>query len=177
MKCGGTVLINLRVTVVLTVIAGFLFSACGYRFVGGGDLPSSVKRVSIAVFENKTAESGIEKTITNDIIYEFIRNGKVAAKIDDADAYLTGIIESANDEAISRKSAQTSLERRITVVLSLKLKDKSGKIIWTRKGIAADQAFTVTADKYETERNKSTAIELLSKRLAENVYNRLTDNF
>ena len=148
MKRGGTVLINLRVAVLLMVIAGFLFSACGYRFAGGGDLPASVKRVSIAVLENKTAESGIENIITNDIIYEFTRNGKVAAKIDDADAYLTGTIESANDEAISRKSAQTSLERRITVVLSLKLKDKSGKIIWTGKGIAADQAFAVTADKY-----------------------------
>ncbi|MFO7665738.1 MAG: LPS assembly lipoprotein LptE, partial [Desulfobacterales bacterium] len=124
-----------------------------------------------------TAESGIENVITNDIIYEFIRNGRAAAKIDDADAYLTGIIESANDEAISRQSSQTSLERRITVILSLKLKDKSGKIIWSRKSISADQAFAVTADKYETEKNKSAAIELLSKRLAENVYNRLTDNF
>lgn len=177
MKYGGTVLINLRVAVLLTVIAGFLFSACGYRFAGGGDLPASVKRVSIAVLENKTAESGIENIITNDIIYEFIRNGRIAAKADDADAYLTGTIESANDEAISRQSAQTSLERRITVILSLKLKDKSGKIIWSRKGIASDQAFAVTADKNETEKNKRTAIELLSKRLAENAYNRLTDNF
>jgi len=170
-------LIKIRFAVIFFVTSGLLFYGCAYKFAGGGDLPASVKKVSIAVLENKTAESGIENIITNDIIYEFIRNGRVAAKIDDADAYLTGTIESANDEAISRQSAQTSLERRITVVLSLKLKDKSGKIIWTRKGIAADQAFAVTTDKYETEKNKSTAIELLSKRLAENVYNRLTDNF
>jgi len=170
-------LIKMRLTILFAAAAALLFYGCAYRFAGGGDLPGAVKRVSISVLENKTAESGIENIITNDIIYEFTRNGKVVAKIDDADAYLTGTIESANDEAISRQSAQISLERRVTVVLSLKLKDKSGNILWIRKSIAADEAFAVTADKYETETARRMAIELLSKRLAEKVYNRLTDNF
>ncbi|MDQ1329777.1 MAG: hypothetical protein QG578_39 [Thermodesulfobacteriota bacterium] len=162
---------------IIFISAALVLSGCAYRFAGGGDLPGAVKRVSISVLENKTAESGIENIITNDLIYEFTRNGKVVANKDDADAYLTGIIESANDEAISHKGDHTSLERRVKVVLGLKLKDKSGNIIWTGKDIAADQAFAVMADKIETEKKRRTAIELLSKRLAENVYNRLTDNF
>lgn len=163
--------------IIVITAAALLFCGCAYRFAGGGDLPGSVKKVSVSVLENKTAESGIENTITNDIIYEFTRNGKIVAKIDDADAHLTGTIESANDEAISHKGDHTSLERRVKIVINLKLKAKSGNIIWTGKDISADQAFSVTADKIETERIKRSAIALLSKRLAENVYNRLTDNF
>jgi hypothetical protein len=177
MKHGRVILIQIRFAVIFSIMAALLFYGCAYRFAGGGDLPASVKRVSISVLENKTAESGIENIITNDLIYEFTRNGKVVAKKDDADAYLTGTIESANDEAISHKGDHTSLERRVKVVLGLKLKDRSGNIIWTGKDIAADQAFAVMADKIETEQKRRTAIAVLSKRLAENVYNRLTDNF
>ena len=171
-------MIKLRFAVIIFFITGAIFfCGCAYKFAGGGDLPAGVKKVSISVLENKTAESGIENTITNDLIYEFTRNGKVVAKTDDADAYLTGTIESANDDAISHKGDHTSLERRVIVVLGLKLKDRSGNIIWTGKDIAADQAFAVRADKIETEKERRTAIAVLSKRLAENVYNRLTDNF
>ncbi|MBU0544277.1 MAG: hypothetical protein KKH97_02915 [Proteobacteria bacterium] len=170
-------MINIRVAVLLTVIAGFLFSACGYRFAGGGDLPSSVKKISVSVLENKTAESGIENIITNDLIYEFTRNGKVVEKKDNADAHLTGTIESVNDEAISHRGDHSSQERRVNVVLDLKLTGKDGKIIWSAKGIASDQAFTVLTDKMATENEKRSAITVLSKRLAEKVYNRLTDNF
>lgn len=173
----GAILIKMRLTILFAAAAGLLFYGCAYRFAGGGDLPASVKKVSISVLENKTAESGIENMITNDLIYEFTKNGKIVAKIDDADAYLTGTIESANDEAISHKGDHTSLERRVKVVLGLKLKDRSGNIIWTGKDIAADQSFAVMADKIETEKERRTAIAVLSKRLAENVYNRLTDNF
>jgi len=171
------ILIKIRFAAIIFIAVALLFYGCAYRFAGGGDLPASVKKVSISVLENKTAESGIENIITNDIIYEFTRRGKIVAKKDDADAYLTGVIESANDAAISHSSSQTSLERRVTVVLGLKLKDRSGNIIWTGKDIAADQAFAVMADKIETEQKRRTAIVVLSKRLAENVYNRLTDNF
>lgn len=170
-------MIKIRFAVMIFIAATLLFYGCAYKFAGGGDLPGSVKKVSISVLENKTAESGIENMITNDLIYEFTRNGKVVAKIDDADAYLTGTIESANDEAISHKGDHVSLERRVTVVLGLKLKDRSGNIVWTGKDIAADQAFAVMADKIATENERRKAIAVLSKRLAENVYNRLTDNF
>lgn len=170
-------MINIRIAVLLTVIGGLLFSGCGYRFAGGGDLPASVKKISVSVFENRTAESGIENIITNDLIYEFTRNGKAVEKKDVADAHFTGIIESVGDEAISHRGSQTSLERRVKVVLSLKMTDREGKIIWTAKDVAADQAFNVLGNKNATENEKRGAITVLSKRLAEKIYNMLTENF
>jgi outer membrane lipopolysaccharide assembly protein LptE/RlpB len=168
---------NIRAALHLMIIAGFLFSACGYKFTGGGDLPSSVKKISVSVLENRTAESGIENIITNDIIYEITRNGKIVENKDNADASLTGTIESVSDDAIAHRGDKISLERRVTVVLNLNLTGKDGKKIWAAKGIASDQAFSILSDKIATENEKRKAITTLSKRLAEKVYSRLTDNF
>lgn len=165
------------ILILITAVGCLLFYSCAYRFAGSGELPSSVKKVSVSVLENKTAESGIENIITNDIIYEFTKHGKIVAKKDEADAFLSGVIESAGDAAISRSSTITSLERRVTVVVSLKLKGKDGNIIWTGPSISDDQAFTVLSDKLATENEMRKAIEVLSKRLAEKAYNKLTDNF
>ena len=55
----------------------FLFcvqtTACGYRFAGTGNLPAGVESIFIEVLENRTAETGIENTFTNELIYEFTR--------------------------------------------------------------------------------------------------------
>ncbi|MBU3950273.1 MAG: hypothetical protein KJ826_18905 [Proteobacteria bacterium] len=170
-------MIKIRLLILITAVGGLLLYSCGYKFAGSGELPSSVKRVSISVLENKTAESGIENIITNDIIYEFNRHGKNVVRKDEADAFLTGVIDTATDVAISRSSTIASLERRVVINISLKLKGKDGNIIWTGSNITDDQAFTVLTDKIATENEMRKAIEILSKRLAEKVYNKLTDNF
>jgi hypothetical protein len=55
--------------------------------------------------------------------------------------------------------------------------DQKGKIIWALKGINANETYKVNADKTLTDQNKEAAIQILSKRLAEKIYNRLTDDF
>ncbi len=173
----GAVLIKFRLLIQITALAGLLLYSCGYRFAGSGELPSSVNKVSISVLENKTAESGIENIMTNDIIYEFTRHGKIITKKDDADAFLSGVIDSVTDVGISRQSAITSLQRQVTVFISLKLKDRNGNIIWSESNLSDYQAFDVFPDKIATENAMHKAIDVLSKRLAEKVYNKLTINF
>ena len=46
---------------------GAVLTACGYRFTGGGDLPENVRKISVAVFENRTQETGLETVVTNDL--------------------------------------------------------------------------------------------------------------
>ena len=120
----------------------------------------------------------MENVFTNDIVYEFTRNRKGAlADMDKADAILLGVIESMSIETISRKGISTSIERRVTVVISLKLKDREGKVIWSAESISAKEAYDVASDKIATEKNRRDAISALSKRVAEKIYNSLTDNF
>ena len=132
------------------------------------------------MLENRTSESGLEKTITNDLVNEFTRNRKniLAGSIQQADAILYGIIHSIEIETISRNDPNISTERRIRLSVDMRLVVPEDRIIWRVKEITADEAYSVFPDnKYKTIQNKREAISKLSQRLAEKVYARMTDNF
>ena len=155
-----------------------LFSACGYRFAGSGNLPGGAQTIAIEIFENRTPETGLENILTNDLIYEFTRRGRsVQKKSKDADAILTGVIESERITTISRQAEQRPLARRVEITVSLKLTGSDGGVKWFASNVSAFEDYDVATDTQVTNINKRQAIENLSKRLAERVYNRLTDNF
>ena len=160
------------------VFACLFLLSCGYKFSGGGNLPSDIRSVCITILENRTAETGVENIITNDLIYEFTRAGNVVlTDKDKAEAILAGIVQSVRSDTISHRGTHTSLERRVKVVVNLKLTGQDGRTIWSVKDISENEDYVVMPEKSATERNKRDAISELSKRLAENIYNRLTDAF
>jgi hypothetical protein len=55
--------------------------------------------------------------------------------------------------------------------------NSGSRVIWVRKGMTDNETYDVDDDKLVTEQNKKEAISTLSKRLAESVYNRLTEDF
>ena len=160
------------------ILFWLLVSACGYKFTGGGSLPSGITSISIEMFENRTSETGVETIITNDLIYEFTRREQVVVTgSDKADAILSGVVKSISERTISHKGEYTSDERRVTLKLDLQLKDKSGRVIWSAKDVSDNEAYKVLPGKQATEQLKKVAIKRLSKRLAENIFNNLTANF
>ena len=158
------------------VLCLFSVAACGYRFMGSGNFPSGIKYVFIAILENRTNETGLENIVTEDLIYEFTRNRRATSR-EKADAVLSGVLNTMNTETISHRGRHTSLERRVTVSVDLKLTGTDGLEIWSVKGVSANEAYDVTTDKLETEQKRRVAISALSKRLSEKIYNRLTDDF
>ena len=160
------------------ILLGSLFSACGYRFAGGGSLPAGITSISVEMFKNRTAETGVENIITNDLIYEFTRHEQVVVTgSDKADAILTGVVKSISERTISHTGKYTSNERRVELKVDLQLTDKSGRVIWSAKAVSENEAYQVMSEKQSTERNKRIAIQTLSKRLAENIFNGLTADF
>jgi outer membrane lipopolysaccharide assembly protein LptE/RlpB len=160
------------------IIIALFFSACGYRFAGSGNLPEGIQTIAIDIFENRTTETGLENTITNDLIYEFTRKGRSVQKNSKkADAILTGVIESERISTISRQAQQSALARRVEITVSLKLTGSDGGVKWSASNVSASEDYDVSTDRQMTDIKKRQAIENLSKRLAEKVYNRLTDNF
>jgi outer membrane lipopolysaccharide assembly protein LptE/RlpB len=171
-------LIEKKKYVCAIILLGLFFSACGYRFTGGGSLPSGITSISIEMFKNRTAETGVETIITNDLIYEFTRHEQVVVTgSDKADAILTGVVQSISERTISHTGDYTSNERRVELKIDLQLTDKSGGVIWSAKAVSENEAYQVMPGKQSTERNKRVAIETLSKRLSENIFNRLTVDF
>ncbi|MBC2763547.1 MAG: hypothetical protein HF970_09555 [ANME-2 cluster archaeon] len=155
-----------------------VIASCGYRFSGGGELPQGIEKLNIGVFENRTNENGLESRIANDLIYQFTRFDSL--RLTDkakADAFLTGTIKSVKSVTISHESATTSTERRIQVTIALKLMSSAGKLLWSDNAISAYETYEVSSDKAQTEKNKKSALAILSSRVAERIYYRLTDNF
>jgi len=127
---------------------------------------------------NRTSETGAENIFTNDLIYEITRDNKVVlTSKDKADALLSGIIKSINIKTISRTGTHSSLERRVTVIVDVKLTIPDGKVLWSAKDITANEAYDVMPDKLATEQKRRDALSALSKRLAQSLYARLTDDF
>jgi len=153
-------------------------TACGYNFSGGGDLPAGIKTVSIGIFENRSGETGIETLITNDIVNQFTRfdNVRIVDR-EAAEAVLTGTIKAARIRTIAHRSPTQSAERRITLFLDVTLRSPDGQKIWSANDISASDSYEVAAEKWRTEQNKKSAIAVLSERVAERIYYRLTDRF
>jgi outer membrane lipopolysaccharide assembly protein LptE/RlpB len=153
-------------------------ASCGYKFSGGASLPGDARSLAVKTFINKTGEIGIEAVITNDILYELTRTaGAAFADEDNADAVLTGTIRSARRSNISHRTAHSTAERRITVVVDVQLSSPDGKTLWALNGISASEEYAVASDNMVTEQNKKSAVSRLSKRLAQRIYYQMTDDF
>lgn len=152
-------------------------TACGYRFSAGEKLGENISTVSVKMLENRTAETGVEHIFTNDLIFEFTKNGNTVVESDDADAVLSGTIVAMPVATVAYRGQITSVERRITAVVSLSLSDRNGEIIWSANGISESETYGILTEKIATDYNKREAIRALSQRLAEAVYSRITDKF
>ena len=155
-----------------------IVSACGYKFTGSGSFPAGIKSICVVTLENRTSETGAENIFTNDLIYEVTRDDKVLlTKKDKADALLSGVIKSMNIQTISHTGTHSSLERRVTITVDVKLTDPNATVIWYANNVSANETYDVMPDKLATEQKRRDAISALSKRLAQKLYARITDDF
>jgi hypothetical protein len=162
----------------LIAMAGVTLFACGYRFSGSGELPAGVETIFIAVLENRTSNVGVETTFTDDLINQFILNRKDAlASRSRADAVLSGVIDSIFERRITQTGGGESIQRELTVVVSLRLNDQQGRQLWSARNVQARQTFEVGASRQETDQNKREAYDYLSDKLSQRIYNRLTEDF
>jgi hypothetical protein len=157
----------------LSLLMLLALAGCGYRFTVGGPLPAGLESVAVTLLENRTAEIGAEQVITNELIYEFTRNGHPVRSADAANGVLSGEVTNMAVETVSRAGEITSLERRITATVRLILVDRDGERLWTGAGIQASEAYAVFSEKVATDTSKRRAIRTLARRLAERVYGRI----
>ncbi len=157
-----------------------MVNACGYQFAGQGQFPSGVERIFIEVFENLTSKTGIERVVTNQVVFEFTRQRKesLVNGAENADAVLKGVIRTIRSQTISRVGTEVASEREVIMTVDLKLvKQDGGEVLWAAKGIIDRQTYDVSDNKLETDRNESLALAKLSERMSERIFSRLTNDF
>ena len=164
----------------LFLIGTALVSACGYRFAGQGGFPKGVEQIYIETFENQTSKTGIERVVTNQIVFEFTRQREksLASSTESADAVLKGVIKKIRTQTISRVGTELASEREVIMTIDVKLVQQGKKeVIWAAKGITDRQAYDVSDNKLETDQNESVALGRLSERISERIFGRLTNDF
>jgi hypothetical protein len=155
-------------------------SACGYRFAGQGAYPKGVETIFIEVFENRTGKTGIERVVTNQLVFEFTRQREqsLAGAAENADAVLKGVIRTIRTQTISRVGTEVASQREVIMTVDLGLVEQDGgETIWAAKGIIDRQVYDVAESKLETDRNESLALARLSERMSERIFARLTNDF
>ncbi len=167
-----------RMVMALLAVVMPMLWGCGYHFAGSGSMPSGMTRIYVSVIQNKTSTAGIERYVTDNLINEFmLRKKNALSQQEEADGILSGSIDYIQDIPIAHSSQSVTTQRRVLMGVSLKLVDRKGRLVWAGNGITANQAYNVVADTTLTDEYKNAAIQILSKRLAEKIYNRLTDDF
>jgi len=162
----------------LTVIV-LTTCACGYRFESTAGLPGDVETFAVKMFENETSMTGLEATVTNQVLFEVTKRNPtfLSKRLQNADALLTGVIFSEPDETVAAKGRDAAAQRRVTIEVNLKLTKTNGEVVWVAQGVTDNEVYRVSDDKLATEQNKRNAVLILTERLAERIYNRLTDQF
>jgi hypothetical protein len=169
-----------RTVLVCCAALGIGLSGCGYRFVGNDvRAPGNIQSIAVGVVENKTTIVGIETIFTNALLNEFIRTQRLAVKPPtEADAILSGAIISIKTDAVSHLDPEQTLETRVTVGVSLRLKQReSGKILWENKRLSYYQEYTDRALPLATSENRRLAVAYIADFLAEKVYQEIFSGF
>ena len=157
---------------------GMLLAGCGYHMAGPGELPGKANTIAVTMLVNRSGESGYEAKVTNALLDEIIRRRQdLVVSVAQADAILSGTIDSLSTQTAARTGTLTAAERKVVITVSLTLKDRKGEILWQGPGLTAEQAFPVADSKPQTESNRRAALNEVARRVAEYAYERLTDNF
>ena len=165
----------------LMILCAVLINACGYRFAGQGEFPKGVQHIFIEVFDNRTNKTGIERIVTNQVIFEFTRQREksLANSAAKADAILKGVVRTIRTQTIARVGTEVASQREVVMTVDLTLVQQTGgKILWAAKGISDRQIYDVVQDsQVATDQNETDAINILSERMSERIFSRLTNDF
>ncbi len=109
-----------------------LFMGCGIYSFSGSSIPSHIKTLAIPLFEDQTAEFGIDQQITDALIETFTKDNSL--KISgprDSDSVIRGSIVSVQDRAGQYDQQETASDFRLTITMKIAFEDvKKRNTLW-----------------------------------------------
>ncbi|MDE0033818.1 MAG: LPS assembly lipoprotein LptE [Deltaproteobacteria bacterium] len=125
--------------------AALAAGACGYRFVEpAAALPRDVRAIHVEVFVNRTRSTGLEDGLARALRRELARQERprVAARAEDADAILSGVIRhyGTRDVADNRFDQVLQVEARLDVEATLRRRG-SNEVLWAPRLIRLREVY------------------------------------
>jgi outer membrane lipopolysaccharide assembly protein LptE/RlpB len=147
------------------------FSGCGYHTLGAAThLPQGVKTLSVPVFATQTEAYRTETVMTQAVIRELTTRTRLRVTPDadrDADAVLHGTILKETVAPLTYNSqTQQSSSFLITLVVSVTLTGRDGKILYENKNYVFRQQYQSTTDLPLFFQENPAALQRLSREFA-----------
>ncbi|MGO9317370.1 MAG: LPS assembly lipoprotein LptE [Terracidiphilus sp.] len=144
---------------------------CGYHTLGAAShLPPGVQTLAVPVFATHTEAYHTEVVMTEAVIREFATRTRLRVTPDasgNPDAVLHGTILKEMVEPLTyNSSTQQSSSFLITVVVSVTLTGRDGKILYENKNYVYRQQYQSTTDLSSFIEENPAAMERLSRELA-----------
>lgn len=146
-------------------------AGCGYHTLGSAThLPEGVHTLAVPQFATRTEAYHTETVMTDAVIREFAARTRfrVTPRDDgDADAVLHGTILSQSVAPLTyNSSTQQSTSFLITMVVSVTLNGRDGKVLYENKNYVYRQQYQSTADLPSFFEENPAAVERLSREFA-----------
>ena len=158
-------------TLVLTAISLLSLSGCGYHTLGAAShLPPDVHTLSVPVFATRTEAYHTETAMTEAVIREFATRTRFRVTPNegpDTDAVLRGTILKESVAPLTyNSSTQQSSSFLITMVVSVTLTGRDGKVLYENKNYVFRQQYQSTMDLPTFLQEDPAAVERLSREFA-----------
>ena len=171
-----------RLRVIAIALAAAFATGCGYHVGAHGDLmPSTVKTIAVSAFDNTTTRYKLARLLPQDIGREFESRTRyrIVGDANQADAVLTGTV--ANFSAyptVSDPVSGRATAAEAVVTLHVALKDRrTGKVLFSRTGAEFRQRYEIALDPQQYFDESGTAMERISRDVAQGVVSGILENF
>lgn len=146
-------------------------SACGYHTLGAAThLPSELKTLAVPVFATRTEAYHSEVVLTNAVIRELASRTRLRVtpvSTEDADAVLHGTILKETVAPLTyNSSTQQSSSFLITMVVSVTLTGRDGKVLYENKNYVFRQQYQTTTNLPTFLQEGSAAMDRLAREFA-----------
>ena len=146
-------------------------SGCGYHTLGAAThLPPDLHTLSVPVFATRTEAYHTETAMTQAVIREFAARTRfrvTPVESPDADAVLHGTILKETVAPLTYNTAtQQSSSFLITMVVSVTLNGRDGKVLYENKNYVYRQQYQSTTDLPTFLQENPAAVERLSREFA-----------
>jgi outer membrane lipopolysaccharide assembly protein LptE/RlpB len=162
----------MRLPLILTALIALVgISGCGYHTLGAAmHLPPDVHTLSVPVFATRTESYHTEVTMTDAVIREFAARTHfrvTPSENTDADAVLHGTILKESVAPLTyNSSTQESSSFLVTMVVSVTLNGRDGRVLYENKNYVFRQQYQSTTDLPTFLQENPAAVERLSREFA-----------
>lgn len=165
---------------VLSLLLCLVLPGCGYRLQGRSDaLPGNVRSLYVELFRNDSYKPFLENELTNAVVERFARHDRLEIVEQPArsESILSGSIVGYSRSSLSYNRDDDIAEYRSNMrVKAVLRRAENGEVLWTGT-VSWHEDFRASSDKTLQEDREQEAIQVVSQRLADELFSRLIDNF